>query len=113
MVFLPRISYDRQNTQWTGEILFIQLSESTKLALNSNEINSLHLVVNRSDYWQNAVKLFHSHAGLSNIQLIRKLPRDEGIRLTFGQLPVSIFIIFIYTKDKNLLFFFRRNILKN
>ncbi|CAF1526643.1 unnamed protein product, partial [Rotaria sordida] len=69
------------------DILLIQPSESTKLALNSIEICSLHLVVNCSDHWQNAVNLFRSHVGLTNIQLIRKLPRDEDIRLTFDQLP--------------------------
>jgi hypothetical protein len=91
MIFVPKKNYQRQNVQWSGEILLIQPSESTKLALNSTEISSLHLVVNRYDHWQNAVNLFHSHIGLTNAQLIRKLPRDEDIRLTFDQLPVCIF----------------------
>ncbi len=88
MLFLPKKNYHRQKHQWTGEVLLTQPSESTKLALNSTEINSLHLVVNRYDQWQNAVDTFQSHVGLTNIQLIRKLPRDEDIRLTFDQLPV-------------------------
>ncbi|CAF0991173.1 unnamed protein product [Rotaria sordida] len=90
MIFLPKKNFCRQNFQWTKDILLIQPSESTKLALNSIEICSLHLVVNRSDHWQNAVNLFRSHVGLTNIQLIRKLPRDEDIRLTFDQLPEHI-----------------------
>jgi hypothetical protein len=91
IVFLPKKNFHRQNAQWTGEILFLQPSESTKLALNSTELPTLHLVVNRFDQWQNAVDLFQSHVGLSNIQLIRRLPRDEDIRLTFDQLPVGFF----------------------
>ncbi len=95
MIFLPKKNFNRQKLQWTGEVLHIQPSESTKLALNSTEISSLHLVVNRYDQWQNAVNLFRSHAGLTNIQLIRKLPRDEDIRVTFDQIPVIIYL-FIY-----------------
>ncbi|CAF0976170.1 unnamed protein product [Rotaria sp. Silwood1] len=90
MIFLPKKSFSRQSSPWTGDILPIQPSESTKLALNSIELCSLHLVVNRFDHWQKAVDLFHIHAGLTNIQLIRKLPRDEDIRLTFDQLPEHI-----------------------
>ncbi|CAF3988061.1 unnamed protein product, partial [Rotaria sp. Silwood2] len=90
MIFLPKKNFSRQNLRWTGDILFIQPSESTQLALNSIELCSLHLVVNRFDHWQNAVDLFHSHVGLTNIQLIRKLPRDEDVRLTFDQLPENI-----------------------
>jgi hypothetical protein len=106
MVFLPKKNFHRQKLQWTGEVLFIQPSESTKLALNSTEICSLHLVVDRFDHWQNAVNLFHSHVGLMNIQLIRKLPRDEDIRLTFDQLPVYIvfFFIFVYTHKEIFIF---------
>lgn len=74
-----------------GNILFIQPSEITKLALNSIELCSLHLVVNRFDHLKTAVNLFHTHAGLNNIQLFRKLPRDEDIRLTFDQFPVFSF----------------------
>lgn len=74
--------------------MFIQPNESTKLALNSTELSSLHLVVNRFDHWFEAVKLFHSHAGLNNIALRKKLARFEAIRLTFDQLPVrSIFFV--------------------
>jgi hypothetical protein len=98
MIFLPKKNIYRQKLQWTGEVLSIQPSESTKLALNSTEISSLHLIVDRSDQWQNAVNLFHSHVGLTNIQLIRKLPRDEDIRLTFDQLPVRTF--FCETRSK-------------
>jgi hypothetical protein len=93
MVFLPKKNFHRQKLLWTGEVLLIQPSESTKLALHSTEISSLHLVVKRFDQWQQAVDLFHSHVGLTNIQLIRKLPRDEDIRLTFDQLPVRIFFV--------------------
>jgi hypothetical protein len=95
MIFLPKKTF-RQKLQWTGEVLLIQPSESTKLALNSTEISSLHLVVDRFDHWQNAVNLFHSHVGLTNIPLIRKLPRDEDIRLTFDQLPVCNFFFLFY-----------------
>ena len=90
MVFLPKKNYHRQKLQWTGEVLFVQPSESTKFALNSTEISPLHVVVTRYDQWQTAVDLFLSHMGFTQIQLLRKLPRDEGIRLTFDQLPVSI-----------------------
>ena len=90
MVFLPKKNYHRQKLQWTGEVLFVQPTESTKFALNSTEISPLHVVVTRYDQWQTAVDLFLSHMGFTQIQLLRKLPRDEGIRLTFDQLPVSI-----------------------
>lgn len=89
MVFLPKKNVHRQKLQWTGEVLFIQPSESTKFALNSTEISPLHLIVTRYDHWQIAVDLFLSHMGFTQIQLMRKLPRDESIRLTFDQLPVS------------------------
>ena len=89
MVFVPKKYYQRQNMHWTGDVLFIQPSEVTKLALNLSELKSLHLVVNRSDQWAKAAHLFHSHIGLTSIQLIRRLPRDEGIRSTFDQLPVN------------------------
>ncbi|CAF3618054.1 unnamed protein product, partial [Adineta steineri] len=90
IVFLPKKSFQRQKIQWSGEILFIQPSESTKLALNSTELDSLHLVINRSDHWEHIAKLFQSHVGLSTVELIRKLPRDEDIRSTFDQLPEHI-----------------------
>jgi hypothetical protein len=51
-------------------------------------------VVSRFDHWQNAVNLFHHHTGVNNLQLIKKLARDERIRLTFDQLPVCIFVLF-------------------
>ncbi|CAF4060476.1 unnamed protein product, partial [Rotaria magnacalcarata] len=86
MIFVPKKNFNRHNYEWTGKILYIQPSESTKLALNSIELSSLHLVVNRFDHWNNAVSLFNSHAGLMNVELIRKLPRDEDIRVTFNQL---------------------------
>ena len=89
MIFLPKKSFHRQKLQWTGEILYIQPSETTKFALNSTEISPLHLVVMRHDQWQTSVDLFLSHMGFTRIQLMKKLPRDEGIRLTFDQLPVS------------------------
>ena len=90
MIFLPKKHYHRQKNHPQDKILLIQPSESTKLALNSTEINSLHLVVNRYDHWQIAVDTFQSDVGSTNIQLIRKLPRDEDIRLTFDQLPEHI-----------------------
>ena len=96
MVFLPKKNFHRQNIQWTGEILVITPSESTKLALNSTELPAFHLVVNRSDQWQKAVDLFQSHVGLTNIQLIRRVPRDEDIRLTFDQLPVGKLFLRLY-----------------
>lgn len=89
MIFLPKKSFHRQKLQWTGEILYVQPSETTKFALNSTEISPLHLVVMRHDQWQPSVDLFLSHMGFTRIQLMKKLPRDEGIRLTFDQLPVS------------------------
>jgi len=65
--------------------------------LNSTELNSLHLVVTRSDHWQAAVDLFQSHMSISgNIQLVKKLARDEDIRSTFDQLPVRVFFYFIF-----------------
>ena len=88
MIFIPKQSWPRKNFQWTGNILFVQPSVDTKLALNSKEISSLHLVVNRYDHWQKAVNLFHSHAGLSNVQLIRKLSRNEDICSSIDELPV-------------------------
>lgn len=89
MIFLPKKSFHRQKLQWTGEVLYVQPSETTKFALNSTEISPLHLVVLRHDQWQTAVDLFLSHMGFTRIQLMKKLPRDEGIRLTFDQVPVS------------------------
>lgn len=68
--------------------MLIQLSEQTKLALNLTELNTLHLVVNRSDQWVKAVSLFHSHTGLANLQVTRRLPREGEICSTFDQLPV-------------------------
>ncbi|UJR21263.1 hypothetical protein I4U23_024358 [Adineta vaga] len=90
MVFVPKKHFQRQNIHWHGDYLYIQPSEITKLTLNLTELTSLHLVVNRSDQWTQAANLFHSHIGLTNVQLIRKLPRDEGIRSTFDQLPEYI-----------------------
>ncbi|CAF4980257.1 unnamed protein product, partial [Rotaria magnacalcarata] len=61
------------------------------LALNSTELPCLHLVVTRSDHLQQAVDLFQFHTGANNnIQLLKKLARDEDIRITFDQLPVRI-----------------------
>ncbi|CAM4894465.1 unnamed protein product [Rotaria socialis] len=90
MIFVPKKNLNRHNYAWTGKVLYIQPSESTKLALNSIELSSLHLVVNRFDHWNSAVSLFNSHAGLMNVELIRKVPRDEDIRVTFYQLSEHV-----------------------
>ncbi|CAF3751451.1 unnamed protein product [Adineta steineri] len=91
MIFIPKRNSHLQNNSWTGDIVLIRASESTQLALNSTELTCLHLVVTRSDHWQNAIDLFQYHMGLNNnIQLIKKLARDEDIRLTFDQLPEYI-----------------------
>ena len=98
MIFIPKKISHLHNIQWTGDIVLIRASESTQLALNSTELTCLHLVVTRSDHWETAVELFQTHTGLNNnIQLIRRLARDEDIRLTFDQLPVriSFFLSFI------------------
>lgn len=94
MVFIPRKASHLQNTAWNGDIIRIRASESIQLALNSTELTSLHLVVARSDQWQKAVDIFQNDAGpSSNIQLITRLARDEDLRLTFDQLPVSFVIV--------------------
>ena len=92
MIFIPKKANHLHNLQWTGDIVRIQASEITQLALNSTELSCLHLVVARSNHWQYAVDLFQHHttSNNNNIQLIKKLARDEGIRLTFDQLPVCI-----------------------
>lgn len=90
MIFIPKKSSSRHRNQWTGETLLIEVSESTKLAVNSTEISCFHLIVNRSDHWVTAVNLFRAHMSTNNIQLIRKLPRDEDIRQTFEQIPEHI-----------------------
>ena len=99
MIFLPKQYIPRKNLQWTGKILFVQASVDTKLALNSKEISSLHLVVNRYDHWQNAVNLFHSHVGLSHVQLIRKLSRNEDICSSIDELPVCNMRLFKCVKS--------------
>lgn len=91
MIFIPKKSSHLQQTRWNGEIVLIRASESTQLALNSTELTCLHLVVTHSDHWQAAVDLFQYHIGSSNIQLIKRLARDEDIRSTFDQLPVGMF----------------------
>ncbi|CAF2570012.1 unnamed protein product [Rotaria sp. Silwood2] len=91
MIYIPKKTSHLHNTRWTGDIVLIRASESTQLALNSTELTCLHLVVTRSDHWQQAVDLFQFHTGSSNnIQFVRKLARDEDIRLTFDQLPEFI-----------------------
>lgn len=86
-----------QNLAWSGEHILIRISDSTQLALNSTELNSLHLVVTRSDHWQAAVDLFQCHMSTSgNIQLVKKLARDEDIRSTFDQLPVRVFRFYFF-----------------
>jgi hypothetical protein len=96
MIFIPKKTSHLQNIHWSGDIVLIRASESIQLALNSTELTCLHLVVTRSDHWQSAVDLFLCHMGSNNnnIQLIKRLARDEDIRLTFDQLPVCIFEIF-------------------
>jgi hypothetical protein len=93
MIFIPKKTSHLQNMYWSGDIVLIRASESTQLALNSTELTCLHLVVTRSDQWQTAVDLFLHHMALNNnnIQLIKRLARDEDIRSTFDQLPVCIF----------------------
>lgn len=88
MIFIPKKISHLQHMQWNGDVVLIRASESTQLALNSTELTCLHLVVTHSDHWQAAVDLFQYHTGPNNIQLIRRLARDEDIRLTFDQLPV-------------------------
>ncbi|CAF3368040.1 unnamed protein product [Rotaria sp. Silwood1] len=91
MIYIPKKTSHLYNTHWTGDIVLIRASESTQLALNSTELACLHLVVTRSDHWQQAVDLFQFHAGSNNnIQFVKKLARDEDIRLTFDQLPEFI-----------------------
>lgn len=92
MIFIPKKTSHLQHTTWSGDVVRIRASESIQLSLNSTELATLHLVVARSNHWQDAVDLFCSHAGTTNnIQLITKLARDEDIRWTFDQLPVRIF----------------------
>jgi hypothetical protein len=92
MIFIPRKVTHLQHITWSGDIVRIRASESIQLALNSTELASLHLVVARSNHWQDAVDLFRSHAGTTNnVQLVTKLARDEDIRWAFDQLPVCIF----------------------
>jgi hypothetical protein len=63
------------------------------------------LVVTRSDHWQLAVNLFQHHAGSNNnLQLIKKLARDEDIRLAFDQLPVCI--CYFINHEYRFVFFF-------
>ncbi|CAF1309834.1 unnamed protein product [Rotaria magnacalcarata] len=89
MIFIPKKTSHSHNTHWIGDIVLIRASDSTQLALNSTELPCLHLVVTRSDHLQQAVDLFQFHTGANNnIQLIKKLARDEDIRITFDQLPV-------------------------
>ncbi|CAF1182929.1 unnamed protein product [Adineta ricciae] len=92
MIFVPKRNQHLQNISWTGNVIFIRASESTQLALNSTELPCLHLVVTRSDHWKQATDLFQYHTGSTNnnIQLVKKLARDEDIRLTFDQLPEQI-----------------------
>jgi hypothetical protein len=105
MIFIPKKTSHLQNVRWNGDIVLIRASESTQLALNSTELTCLHLVVTQSDHWQSAVDLFQHHTGLNNnIQLIRKLARDEDIRLAFDQLPVRIFE-FLNNKKRKFIFF--------
>jgi len=99
MIFIPKKTSHLQHAPWTGDIVLIRASESTQLALNSTELTCLHLVVTRSDHWQQAVDLFQHHTGSNNnIQFIKKLARDEDIRLTFDQLPVCILLFEINLK---------------
>lgn len=97
MIFIPKkTSHLHSSARWNGEVVLIRASDSTQLALNSTELTCLHLVVSRSDHWQQAVDLFQYHTGSnSNIQLIKKLARDEDIRVTFDQLPVCNLLFFI------------------
>ena len=88
MIFVPRVFFARAMNQWTGDILFPQPSESTKLSLNSTELPSLHLVVNRHDHWSDAVDLFLHHMGPGNIRLVTKLARNVDIRSAFEHLLV-------------------------
>ncbi|CAM4798235.1 unnamed protein product [Rotaria magnacalcarata] len=91
MIFIPKKTSHSHNTHWIGDIVLIRASDSTQLALNSTELPCLHLVVTRSDHLQQAVDLFQFHTGANNnIQLLKKLARDEDIRITFDQLPEYI-----------------------
>ncbi|UJR28200.1 hypothetical protein I4U23_009451 [Adineta vaga] len=91
MIFVPKKNFHSQNLSWTGDIVLIRASESTQLALNSTELTCLHLVVIRADHWKQSIDLFLQHTGSNNnIQLVKKLARDEDIRLTFDQLPEYI-----------------------
>jgi len=109
MIFIPKKTSHLQNSHWSGDIVLIRASESTQLALNSTELTCLHLVVTRSDHWQSAVDSFLCHVGLNNnIQLIKRLARDEDIRLTFDQLPVCILLSIFLLRS-----IYHRNILIN
>ena len=91
MIFVPKKEFHEQMIRWQGVILYIQPNESTKLAVNSTELASLHLVVNRFDHWSAAVHQFQFHVGSECIQFSKRLARYQAIRSTFDQLPVSHF----------------------
>lgn len=90
MIFIPKRASHLHNPHWTGDIVLIRASESTQLALNLTELRCLHLVVTRSDHWQEAVDIFQVHAGLNtnSVPMAKKVARDEDLRSTFNQLPV-------------------------
>ena len=74
--------------RWKGEVLYIAANAATQLTLNLTALESLHLVVNRDELWDSAVKIFLHDVDSPSIRLVRRSARYEATQSSFEQLPV-------------------------
>ena len=89
IIFIPKTDLHRRMSDWNGAVLYIEMTDMRKLALNSTEFPSSHLVVNRYDHCFTVEKIFLDHLGSKIVQLERRLPRHQNISSTFNDLKVN------------------------
>lgn len=92
LVFIPKPHSYSSDFQWQGDIIRIRACDSLQLALNSTESRCLHLAVGRSDQLQKSIELFLKDVSTASnsVKYTRKIARDEEMKWTFDQLPVSL-----------------------